>query len=447
VTSEKVGVQVKGLAVYRVARPELAVRMLNFSFPERAQEKLGETLRDMFVGAARRLVANLSVEECLTRRKEALAAFLIAEIAPVVSGEGRVGDSTDKGWGVIIDTIEIQDVQVLSDVVFRNMQAPYRNALLLKARDSEITTEKETVVREAAGKRQIEEAKARAEAEMRELRAQTETAAAQAELAEEMKRLSLRAEAERARLDREREAEKHKLEQQAELARARAQNEREAEAQKAETEAQARSAKAKAGTTAAEAEARAEERKQALHAEGERMLLIQRRELDQLRQAQDVEAARATAEAAREAAEAEDALAGARAGRARERRASEASAVAEVRRLEAELLRLEGEVKAALAERQKATENAISLEKVQSDFVNRTLPEIARSFQQRFGEVKIISTGGENPFGFLVHAFDGVLEIARKSGLPQALTGPIGPSSSAAPAHGAGKKGSGERVS
>jgi hypothetical protein len=38
VTMERVGVEVTGLAVYRIADPLLAYRVLNFSFPERAQE-------------------------------------------------------------------------------------------------------------------------------------------------------------------------------------------------------------------------------------------------------------------------------------------------------------------------------------------------------------------------------------------------------------------------
>ena len=43
VTREKVGVEVVGLAVYRIADPLLAFRVLNFSYPERAQEKLEAT--------------------------------------------------------------------------------------------------------------------------------------------------------------------------------------------------------------------------------------------------------------------------------------------------------------------------------------------------------------------------------------------------------------------
>ncbi len=134
VTREKVGVQVTGLAVYRIAMPLIAFRMLNFSFTERAQEKLQQLLVEMFVGAARRLVSNLGVEDCLSKRKEGIAVELMREIAPVVSGSGRPEDQTHRGWGVVIDDIEIQDVRILSQSVFQNLQAAYRQQQELRAR-------------------------------------------------------------------------------------------------------------------------------------------------------------------------------------------------------------------------------------------------------------------------------------------------------------------------
>jgi hypothetical protein len=79
------GVSVTGIAVYRIAVPELAFRVLNFTYGEAASEKLAATLREMFVGAARRLVANLSLQECLTKRKETIATYLMEEIAPARS--------------------------------------------------------------------------------------------------------------------------------------------------------------------------------------------------------------------------------------------------------------------------------------------------------------------------------------------------------------------------
>ncbi len=144
VTREKIGVEVSGLAVYRIVDPLVAYRMLNFSYAERAGEKLDEILAEMFVGATRRLVANLAVEEALTRRKETLATELMREIAPIVEGRGRADDHTDKGWGVVIDTIEIQSVKVLSERVFEQMQAVYRAELTRRSREAEIEGEAAT---------------------------------------------------------------------------------------------------------------------------------------------------------------------------------------------------------------------------------------------------------------------------------------------------------------
>jgi hypothetical protein len=193
VTLEKVGVQVAGLAVYRIVEPEITFRMLNFSFAERAGEKLAGILREMFVGATRRHVANLTVEQAITRRKDAIASELMAELAPVMRGQGQAEDSTQRGWGVVLDTVEIQDVRVLSESVFRDMQAEFRSQLALRARQAELVRAKEIATQEAASARDIDEARITADAATRELRAQAESRATEIELGEEGKREALRA--------------------------------------------------------------------------------------------------------------------------------------------------------------------------------------------------------------------------------------------------------------
>lgn len=185
VTREKVGVEVHGLAVFRIVDPLLAYRMLNFSFTERASEKLEEILGEMFVGATRRLVANLTVEEAITQRKDALAAELMREIAPVVQGNGRSDDGTDRGWGVVIDTIEVQDVRILSERVFTNMQAEFRASLEQRSREAELEAEKAIALRESANQRTIAEAKITSDVETRELRAHGESQAAKVEVTEQ----------------------------------------------------------------------------------------------------------------------------------------------------------------------------------------------------------------------------------------------------------------------
>ncbi len=189
ITREHVGVSVTGIAVYRIAAPELAFRVLNFTYGEAAGEKLAATLREMFVGAARRLVANLSLQECLTRRKETIAAFLMEEIAPVVGGEGSPDDTTTRGWGVVIDTIEIQQVTIQSELVFNHLQAPFRAEIAARAELAELERARQVAERRAETERLSQEAHLESVRATRALAARTEAEAAEVESREAARRV------------------------------------------------------------------------------------------------------------------------------------------------------------------------------------------------------------------------------------------------------------------
>jgi len=204
VTLEKVGVAVTGLAVYRIAEPMLAFRMFDLD-----TTSLENILRDMFVGATRRIVAGLTVEECLTHRKERVAAALLGEIAPVLGGGGALADGTQQGWGVLLDTVEIQDVKVLSEQVFSRLQAPFRESLALAAlgaRDRVVTEEarlaaEQRRLAEHARRELMAEEEARIAAELRreaDLRAHQDLLLERAQAAE-LARKRDRAEADRLR--------------------------------------------------------------------------------------------------------------------------------------------------------------------------------------------------------------------------------------------------------
>jgi flotillin len=154
VTIEKVGIEVRGLAVYRIAEPLLAFRMVDFD-----RSSLTEILRDMFVGATRRIVAGLTLEECIRHRKDHIAGALMSEVAPILAGEGATSDTNAAGWGVVLDTIEIQDVRVLSAEVFQRLQAPYREKLALEALVAEDRVVEERARLDAARRRAAEQAK------------------------------------------------------------------------------------------------------------------------------------------------------------------------------------------------------------------------------------------------------------------------------------------------
>lgn len=375
VTIEKVGVQVTGLAVYRIVEPEITFRMLNFSYAERASEKLADILREMFVGATRRHVANLSIEEVIRRRKDAIASELMSELAPVMRGHGQAEDSTATGWGVVLDTVEIQDVRVLSETVFRDMQAEFRSQLALRARQAELERTKDIATQEATSAREIEEARIAAEAATRELRAQAESRASEIEMTEDQKREAWRAHAARERLMREQERQIAELGAQAEIA-----------AQRAAQEESARMAALQREQRMAEAE------RELIEAQHQRSM----REL-----------------------ELETALGRSRAESQAMLREAESQAQEVIRRRELEIERLAGDIHAVLARAQRDIDNTISEDRIRMALVERALPAMAEAFAQSFGEVKLTHIGGEaaDPAAMVARAIAQVIEVARTMGL------------------------------
>ncbi len=405
ITTEKVGVEVTGLAVYRIAEPLIAFRMLNFSFPERAQEKLEELLVDMFVGAVRRLVANLGIEECLTRRKEGIAEELMREITPVVSGKGRIDDATDKGWGIVIDTIEIQDVHVLSATVFSNMQARYRQDQERQAREAAQSTERAVKQGEAEAARAIELTKLGAEIEVKTRRQEANETSRLSDLASETRVSEAKYAADKAARERQIQADRT-----FELSKLAA--ELEVKQRKKEAEEQARLLEIASAARLRETELTHEKQLAALKMEAE---------IEKIRMEAEAQTAKHAAKMAEAIREIE--------------LYQQQAAITSVRRslMEAELAIAEIEIRKAQLTQElelsktralREVENAISPEVIQLT-VAQQLPQLAAAFQQNMGQVHITSVDGANPFGYIASAIDGVLGIARAAGLSVPQVKPV----------------------
>lgn len=375
VTLEKVGVEVTGLAVYRIVEPEITFRMLNFSFSERASEKLGDILREMFVGATRRHIANLPVEDVMTRRKEAIAGELLRELAPVMSGQGQVEDSTTGGWGVVLDTVEVQNVRILSERVFRDMQAEFRSRLTMRARQAELDSQQEIATREAASRRAIEEARLTAEASTRELRAQAESRATEIEIGEGNKREALEARAAEERTQRKRDRDISDLRAQAEV-----------EAERTAQEEQSRLAALAREQTLAEAE----------------------RQVLEARHQNTVRETQMESDLGLQRAESQMAL-----------REAESTAQVAIQRREIELQRQAGELDATLARMRKEIDNMVSEDRIRMALVEQSLPAVAQAFSQQFAEARFTQIGGASadPATMIAGSIAQVLELARSFGL------------------------------
>jgi regulator of protease activity HflC (stomatin/prohibitin superfamily) len=366
VTRERVGVSVSGIAVYRIAEPLLAFRVLNFTYGEAASEKLAATLREMFIGAARRLIANLSLEECLQRRKEAIAGYLMDEIAPVVGGEGSLLDMTDKGWGVVIDTIEIQDVRIQSQQVFDHLQAPFRAEIAARAELAELERQRQLAERRAETDRLSQEAQLEAMLATRALKAKTEAEATEVEAREASRRAEMTAAVARRSSELDRDRTLHQI-------------------QIAEEQRRAKAAAEVAGLDAERA------RLEALHAQS-LLEMSNTHALDATKQAAEVERHRVQADLS-----------------------------VEMRRRDAEVKDHETQLDATHQLRLAEVERVLAQSRVTHDLVTQGLPKIAEALSQTFGTVHYTHIGSGDGTGGPLHAVPAalaqLLAVARSLGL------------------------------
>jgi len=182
ITSEKQGVEVAGFAVWKIDDPEKAISNFDFSNSSSALVSISESLRNVVESAIRHQVANMTIEDVL-RKRGSIILQLKKELA-YMAGQ----------WGLLIETVEIRNVKVLSEQLFKHMQAPFRDKMRLESEASAMETEQRLVEKRLVQKEQI--ALQEQEFERREL---------ERKKAVEQLKISAEAELQATRLDHQRE--------------------------------------------------------------------------------------------------------------------------------------------------------------------------------------------------------------------------------------------------
>ena len=175
-SSDNVDVRIRGMAIYRINDPLKIYTMLNFSSRQRAEEKLARMIGDLCRSTAKWLVANMGIEECLRKRKEDIAEALRSEITLVVSDE-------EKGWGVEIVTVDIQDVYIQDKAIFDAMQNLFKVSKLRESELSQLEMKKDLEVRRL--QQSLELAEHRKNSELENARIEAEVAREKIRLAQE----------------------------------------------------------------------------------------------------------------------------------------------------------------------------------------------------------------------------------------------------------------------
>ncbi len=173
ITAENQGVEVSGFAIWKVSDPEKASLSFDFTEKQRALQSIDANLKDVVESAIRHQVANMTIEDVL-RKRGSIILQLKRELAYIA-----------EQWGLTIETIEIKNVRIMSGQLFANMQARFRDAMRLEAESSALETEKnigelrfvqreqlalqeqDFQRRETARITELEQAKSKADAELR----------------------------------------------------------------------------------------------------------------------------------------------------------------------------------------------------------------------------------------------------------------------------------------
>src|SRR5262245_3871415 len=143
ITSENQGVEVAGFAVWKIDDPQKASSNFDFSHSSSALASIGESLRNVVESAIRHQVANMTIEDVL-RKRGSIILQLKKELS-YMAGQ----------WGLLIETVEIRNVKVLSEQLFKQMQAPFRDKMRLESEASAMETEQRLAERRLAHKEQI----------------------------------------------------------------------------------------------------------------------------------------------------------------------------------------------------------------------------------------------------------------------------------------------------
>ncbi|MDF1551037.1 MAG: SPFH domain-containing protein [Bacteroidales bacterium] len=131
------GIEIQGYASWRINPefPEKSISTLDFFNENDPMAKTNEELKTICIEAVRHVIANMTIDDAL-KKKDDIAESLIVQLKTI----------EDK-WGIIFDQVGIEQVRIMSDTLFHDLQSEFRGKLRLSAEITNIETEREIAKR------------------------------------------------------------------------------------------------------------------------------------------------------------------------------------------------------------------------------------------------------------------------------------------------------------
>lgn len=132
------GIGIEGYASWRIdpQDPKVAISTLDFFDDQDPMARTNEELKTICIEAVRHVIANMSIDDAL-KKKDEIGDNLKEQLKTV-----------EKRWGILFDQVGIEKVTIMSNRLFADLQAEFRNKLHLTAERNRISTESEIAKQE-----------------------------------------------------------------------------------------------------------------------------------------------------------------------------------------------------------------------------------------------------------------------------------------------------------
>lgn len=133
------GIGIEGYASWRIdpGDPVKAITTLDFFDENDPMARTNSELRTICIEAVRHVIANMTIDEAM-KKKEEIAVNLKEQL-----------EAVEKRWGIIFDQVGIEQVKVMSERLFVDLQSQFRDKLRLDVARTRISTDREIATEES----------------------------------------------------------------------------------------------------------------------------------------------------------------------------------------------------------------------------------------------------------------------------------------------------------
>lgn len=225
-TQDGIPLRFKGMAAYRVVRPEETARMFDFCHGSLGHDQIKSLVSHIALGELRAQVSHMTMQECIEQRKTTLTDAVASALRQAVQGQER-------GWGIELDVVQVAQVFIVDQELRRQMEAEVRNQIRSSSELSNMRMKEELLLATTLTERKrLQET---LETEIERARVEKERGRLNLELEQERQQVQAKLDSERTRIHGEMEREQLQLETQ--LAQERLQSESETQRQRIQAEA------------------------------------------------------------------------------------------------------------------------------------------------------------------------------------------------------------------